>query len=105
MKPSSEPVYINKNSKHPPQILKEFPKTIEKRISTISSSKDIFENSKTIYKDTLKKSGFQYKLLYQQNIQNNDEHHEKKKRKRNAIWYNPPYSINVKTNIGKQHCK
>ena len=30
-----------------------------------------------------------------------DEHQEKKKRKRNVIWYNPPYSINMKTNIGK----
>ena len=50
----------------------------------------------------MKKSGFQNKLTYQQNIvQNTDEHQEKKKRKRNVIWYNPPYSVNVKTNIGK----
>ena len=69
-----------------------------KRISIISSSQ-IF--SKIIYKDSLKKSGFQNKLTYQQNLQNNDEYQEKKKRKRNVIWYNPPYSINVKTNIGK----
>ena len=102
MKPNSVPVYINKNSNHPLQVLKELPKTIEKRISTISSSKEIFDNSKIIYEDTLKKSGFQNKLTYQQNIvQNTDEHQEKKKRKRNVIWYNPPYSVNVKTNIGK----
>ena len=49
----------------------------------------------------MKKSGFQNKLTYQQNLQNNDEYQEKKKRKRNEMWYNPPYSINVKTNIGK----
>ena len=50
----------------------------------------------------MKKSAFQNKLSYQQNsIRNNDEHQEKKKRKGNVIWYNPPYSINVKANIGK----
>ena len=31
---------------------------------------------------------------------NNDEN-QKRKRKRNIIWFNPPYSKNVKTNIGK----
>ena len=41
MKPNSVPVYINKNSNHLPQVLKELPKTIEKRISNISSSKDV----------------------------------------------------------------
>ena len=81
MKPNSVPVYINKNSNHPPQVLKELLKTIEKRVSTISSSEEIFNNSKTIYEDTLKKSGFQNKLSYKQNsFQNNDEHQEKKKK-------------------------
>ena len=75
MKSNSAPVYINKNSNHPLQVLKELPKTTEKRISTISSSKEIFDNSKTIYKDILKKNGFQNKLTHQENIiQNNDEH-------------------------------
>ena len=46
--------------------------------------------------------GFQHKLLYQENVINNiDDNQEKKKRKRNIIWYNPPYSVNVKMNIGK----
>ena len=50
----------------------------------------------------MKKSGFKNKLSYQQNIiQNNDENQGKKKRKRNVIRHNPPYSMNVKTNIGK----
>ena len=44
MKPNSVPVYINKNPNHPPQVLKELPKTIEKRISIISSYKEIFDD-------------------------------------------------------------
>ena len=31
MKPKSVPVYINKNSNHPPQVLQELPKAIEKK--------------------------------------------------------------------------
>ena len=50
----------------------------------------------------MKKSGFKNRLSYQQNIiQNNDENQGKKKQKRNVIRYSPPYSMNVKTNIGK----
>ena len=59
MKPNNEPVYINKNSNNPPQVLKKLPKTIEKRISNISSSKEIFDISKPIYEKTLNECGFQ----------------------------------------------
>ena len=34
-KPNSEPVYIHKQSNHPPSILKELPKSINKRMSDI----------------------------------------------------------------------
>ena len=95
MKSNSVPIFVNKNSNHPPQVLKELPKTIEKWNSIISSSKEIFDNSKTLYEYILK-------LSNQKNIfRSDDEHQEKKKRKGNAICYNPPYSINMKTNIGK----
>ena len=36
-KPNNDPIYVHKDSNHPPQVLKELPKTIGKRISTISS--------------------------------------------------------------------
>ena len=40
-KPDDEPLYINKNSKHPPTVIKQIPKAISKGISDISSSKEI----------------------------------------------------------------
>ena len=46
-----------------PQVLKELPKNIEKRISNISSSKEIFDISKPIYEKTLNECEFQHKLL------------------------------------------
>ena len=45
-----------------------------------------------------KNSGYKTKLQYQQPKENNQN---KKKRKRNIIWFNPPYSKSVKTNIGR----
>ncbi len=31
-----------------------------------------------------------------------NDNHNKRKRKRNITWFNPPFSANVKTNVGKQ---
>ena len=45
------------------------------------------------------RSGHDTKLVYQTP---SADQSEKKNRKRKIIWYNPPYSINVKTNVGGQ---
>ena len=48
------------------------------------------------------KSNFREKLTYKAPRSKNDfEENQKHKRKRNIIWFNPPYSTNVKTNVGK----
>ena len=39
--------------------------------------------------------------LYKRNA-NIDTANNKKQRERNVMWFNPPYSKNVKTNIGKR---
>ena len=48
-KPNNKPIYINKQSNHPPNILKQLPKSIAKRITDTSSSKDLFDKSISIY--------------------------------------------------------
>ena len=60
-------------------MLKELPKTIGKRISTISSSKEIFESSKIEYENALEISG------YENSSMNENDKNEKKKRKCNII--------------------
>ena len=101
-KPNNEPVYIHKQSNHPPNILKELPKSINKRISDISCDENVFNNAKLTYEKALNNSGFTETFSYikpsDQNINNREA---KKKRKRKIIWYNPPFSLNVKTNVGK----
>ena len=97
-KPNKETNYIHVNSDHPPSIIKEIPRSIEERLSILSSSKNIFQESAIYFKKCLRNSGNKTKLQYQQPKENNQN---KKKRKRNIIWFNPPYRKSVKTNIGR----
>ena len=100
-KPSNKPLYINKHSNHPPNMLKQLPKSIEKPISQTSSNIDVFNRSIKIYNDALHESNFKETLQFVIPAPKNNDENQKRKRKRNIIWFNPPYSKNVKTNIGK----
>ena len=67
-----------------------------------SADETTFNKSKDSYNNALAKSGFEHKITFQkqQNISkvaNNTEN-----RKRNIIWFNPPFSLNVSTNTGKK---
>ena len=57
-KPNDAVLYINKNSNHPPQIIKELTKIINDRLSRDSSNADIFNSSKEEYETALKNSGY-----------------------------------------------
>ena len=100
-------MYINKNSNHPPTVLRQLAKSVSKRIriSETSSNEQVFKESIPIYKEALKKSGFQEKLEYVREEVDKHGKEEKKMRKQKIIWFNPPYSNNVKSNGGKQFWK
>ena len=90
--------YIHVKSNHPPNIIKQIPKTIEKSLSQLSSSEEIFNDSAPFYEDKLYQSGYQQKLKYNPA---NTEIYSKRNHKRNIIWLNPHFSRNVSTKIGK----
>ena len=46
-KPNSNPIYIKKQSNHPPNVIRDIPKAISKRLSDISCNKNVFEKSGT----------------------------------------------------------
>ena len=50
-KPDNLPVFIHKHSNHPPTILNELRKSISKRISDLSSSKNMFHDAIPVYKE------------------------------------------------------
>ena len=96
MKPGDRPLYVNSKSNHPPSIIKNIPFAVNRRLSSISSSKEIFDAAAPIYQAELQRAGYKHKLEY------NEQQAPKRKRRRKIIWFNPPYSMDLKTNIGQK---
>ena len=103
-KPDKHPVYINKSSNHPQTILRKLPTSISKRLSDLSSNKEIFQKSAPVYFEALKKSGFNEPLVFIP-ATNASENTSKRQRKRKIIWFSSPFSLSVKTNIGRTFLK
>ena len=80
-KPNNKPIYINKQSNHPPNVLKQLPKSIAKRISDTSSSKDIFDKSISIYQNALYERGFKEELKYKPSEKSFQEENGQRTRK------------------------
>ena len=75
------------------------PDSIAHRLSDISSSAEVFQQALPVYQTALRDSRFNTKLSY--SVTNSSQQQPKRNRKRKIIWYNPPYSASVKTNVGK----
>ena len=101
-KPNNLPQYINIKSNHPPNIIKQLPASINRRISDNSYNEHEFNKAKPIYDDALKSSGYTEMLDF-----NKHRHpvRPRRNRQRNIIWYNPPFNKSVKTNIGRTFLK
>lgn len=96
-------MYIHSESNHPPSIIKQLPLSIEARLRTLSSSKEIFEDASKTYQDALKRSGYKHILKYEETV--GEVGNRKRNRKRKITWFNPPYSKSVATNVGKYFLK
>ena len=97
-KPNTTLQYVHQESNHPPITLKNIPAGINKRLSSLSSDKNSFDQAAPPYQKALHDSGYQYNLCYEPTAPA-----RRKNRQRNDIlWYNPPFSKNVSTNIGRK---
>ena len=101
-KPNNDPLYVNKKSNHPPSVLKQIPKGIGKRLSELSSSEEIFKAAAPQYEEALKKSGYNEKLVYSPTESVEVQEERRARRSRKTIYYNPPFSLTVKTNLGAE---
>ena len=97
-KPNSTTKYVNIKSNHPPNVTKTIPVSVNKRLSNISSSKQQFNAARHPYQEALKDAGYEHKLEYSQATTSQ----KKRSRNRSIIWYNPPFSKSVSTNVGKK---
>ena len=98
-KPMSTPLYVHSQSNHPPNIIRNIPAAINRRLSSISSDRAVFNEAAPPYQEALRKSGYTHQLEFKPPPQGPPQ--QKRMRRRNVIWFNPPYNKNVKTNIGR----
>ena len=108
-KPNNDPLYIHKESNHPPSITKQLPAAINRRIASLSSDKQTFDSVASTYDHALKQSNYNTKLQYSTAettpTTESRSQNEKHKRTRRIIWFNPPYSKNVRTNVARDFLK
>ena len=111
-KPEDDPVYLNMDSDHPKHVIKHIPKMIEQRLSTLSSTEDIFDTHKDPYEKALKDSGYVYRPSRDETDLNRPQQavnlkyqkpgkSGRKRKPRKIIYFNPQFSKSVKTNIIK----
>ena len=75
---------------------------VNRRLSKISSSKEVFDKEKLPYQEALQKSGHSHILEY---IPDQELRTKKKNRRKQITWFNPPYSLNVKSRVGQEFLK
>ena len=102
MKSNDVPVYVHKLSNPPPSITRNIPESINRRLSAISVNEKVFNDAAPAYQEALKKSGYDFTLKYDNTMKNQPK---PRKTRRKIVWFNPPFSKNVKTNIGHQFLK
>ena len=95
-KPSNIPLCIHSESNHPPSIIKQGPPMTNKRVSNMSCNENECNKAKPLYDSALKSSRFNCSMKFEGPVEN-----ARRNRNRKVIWFNPPYSLNVKPNIGK----
>ena len=96
IKPNDKPTYVHKDSNHPKSILKNIPLAVNRRLSSISANEEVFNAAIPPYQEALEKSGYAHQLKYEPT----QSQGKAKNRPRKIVWFNPPYSYNVQTNIG-----
>ena len=102
-KPNSNLTYIYKQSNHPPSIIKNLTKSVNKRLSPNSKKAQIFNEAcppPPPISRSPEKNGYNTNLQFDRIC--TDKNNEKNKtRKRKITWFNPPFNINVATNFAK----
>ena len=93
-KPNAKEKHININFNNPPSVKN----MIQNILSALSKNKTMSNNYKESYEKALKNSGFNKVSEY--SYQNYGTA-GRKKRKKQMLYYNPPFSATLKTEIGK----
>ena len=89
-------------SDHPPNITKKLPGNVSKTINNLSADETTFNKPRDLYNNALAESELKHNITFQKQQNTSTVTNDTKNRKRNITWPNPPFSLNVSTNIGKK---
>ena len=84
---------------------KNIPEGVNKRLSSRSSNEEMFEIAAPTYREALAKSGYSYELKFDPNANKPSKKKKNQRANRKKIWFNPPYSAAIRTNIGQEFLK
>ena len=101
MKPNDTQVYVHQLSNHPRGILKNIPYSVNRRLCKISANEDVFKAAVPRYQEAILKGGYAHKLI----CSPPGPSQKKKQRQRKTTYFNPPFSLNVQSNIGEHFLK
>ena len=101
-KENNKILYINKDSNHPPSIIKNIPPAVNRRLSSIASNEAVFVAETIVNQEALAASGYNHKLKFEpiHNPGGRSRH-----RGRRRTYFNPPFSVNVETNVAAKFLK
>ena len=110
IKPNNTPLYVHRESNHPPSIIRNIPAAINKRLNKTSSNKEDFDKAAPIYQQALNNSGYDFKVEFERAgkktpIREEKTPQEKKMRCRNITWFNPPLQQSCKDQCGQKVLK
>ena len=97
----THPLYVHRDSNHPPSKIKDITLEINKRLNEISSNQESFGKAAPAYQHALGNSRYSHQLRSEETSIDKAPN-EKKTRRRSITWYNPPFSKNVSANVGKK---
>ena len=69
-RPRNETIYLSRHSNHPPVIIEQPLKTITKRISVLSSRKDIFDKAAPLFNTAMRSANYAKNITYNKVTQN-----------------------------------
>ena len=93
------PLYVHKESNHPPAVTKCIVKGVGQRLSANSSNQQMFDAAKGMYQEQLNNAGYREELKYEPR---EEGVRRRRRRKREVNWFNPPFCRSVTTNVGRQ---
>ena len=96
------PVFVRRQSNHPPSVLQNIPRSVNDRLNRLSSSREMFEGTALPYQ-ALEKIVYNHKREFT-DLSGGTTRQPRRTRSLCVTYFNP-FSLNVETDVGKEFLK